>query len=103
MLQKIRWFLLLVGVSVIVILAFQNSRSVEFDLLFFSGEYPLTLLLLACSAVSFVFGSLTTGWMLRSRSKSAAQKSAAQKNPNRVNEPANETTPLIPSKTSSKS
>ena len=96
MLQKIRWFLLLVGVSLIVILAFQNSRSVEFDLLFFGGEYPLTLLLLACSAASFVFGSLTTGWMLRSRSKSAAQK-----NSNRGSSPAKESAPSTPAKTSS--
>ncbi len=69
MLQKIRWLLLLVGVSLIVIVAFQNSRSVELHVLFFSGQYPLTLLLLACSAASFVLGALTTGWMLRSRGR----------------------------------
>ena len=73
MLQKIRWFFLLVGVSLIVILAFQNSRRVELDLLFFSGEYPLTILLLGCSAASFILGALTTGWMLRNRGRAAKQ------------------------------
>lgn len=74
MLHKIRWFFLLAGITLVVIIAFQNSRSVELDLLFFQGEYPLTMLLLATSAASFVFGALTTGWMLRSRSKAAAAK-----------------------------
>ena len=69
MLQKIRWFLLLVGILVVVIIAVQNSRSVEIDLLFFRGTYPLTLLLLGTSAASFLFGALMTGWMLRSRGR----------------------------------
>jgi uncharacterized integral membrane protein len=73
MLQKIRWFLLLVGVLLIVIIALQNSRSVELELLFFRGQYPLTLLLLGCSAASFVLGALTTGWMLRNRSRSGGK------------------------------
>lgn len=75
MLQKIRWFFLLVGLSLIVILAFQNSRRVELELLFFRGEYPLTILLLGCSAASFVLGALTTGWMLRNRGRAAKQTS----------------------------
>ncbi len=79
MLQKIRWFFLLVGVSVIVILAFQNSRRVELDLLFFRGEYPLTILLLGCSAASFVLGALTTWWMFRNRGRAAKQ--ATKKSP----------------------
>lgn len=74
MLQKIRWFLLLLGVLVIVIVAFQNNRRVELDVLFFSGEYPLTLLLLATSAASFVFGGLMTAWMLRARGKAGAKR-----------------------------
>lgn len=74
MLQKIRWFLLLVGVLLIVVIALQNSRSVELELLFFRGQYPLTLLLLGCSAASFVLGALTTGWMLRNRSRSGGKQ-----------------------------
>ena len=74
MLQKIRWFLLLVGILVVVIIAVQNSRSVEIDLLFFRGQYPLTLLLLGTSAASFAFGALMTAWMLRSRSKTGTAK-----------------------------
>lgn len=74
MVQKIRWFFLLVGVLLIVIIAFQNSQSVKLNLLFFRGQYPLTLLLLGTSAASFVLGALMTGRMLRSRSKASAAK-----------------------------
>ena len=74
MLQKIRWFLLLFGIMVVVTIAFQNSGSVDVDLLIFQGAYPLTLLLLGCSAASFVLGALMTGWMFRGRNRSAAAK-----------------------------
>ena len=79
MLQKIRWFLLLTGIVLVLIVAFQNSRRVELDLLFFRGEYPLTLLLLACSAASFLFGALTTAWMLRSRRDKSGPKPVTKK------------------------
>ena len=69
MLQKIRWFLSLVSVLVVVIVAFQNQDAVPLTILFFSGEYPLTLLLLGCSGVSFVLGCLMTAWRIRSRHK----------------------------------
>jgi len=78
-LQKIRWFLLLLGILLVVILAFQNNAPVELELLFFRGTYPLTLLLLATSAASFVFGSLMTFWMLRGKKKAETGKSAAVK------------------------
>lgn len=71
MLQKIRWFLLLSGLLLVVIVAFQNQDPVDLSVLFFSGRYPLTLLLLATSAISFVLGSLMTAWKIRARGKSA--------------------------------
>lgn len=74
MLQKIRWFFLLVGILLVVTIAFQNSHTVELDLLFFRGKYPLTLLLLGTSAASFVLGALMTGWMFRSRGRSGSVK-----------------------------
>ena len=79
MLQKIRWFLLLLGILIIVVVAFQNGESVPLDLLFFRGEYPLTLLLLGTSAASFVFGSLMTFWMLRRRKETAGDAKTAVK------------------------
>ena len=82
MMKKIRWFLLLLGVLVVVIIAFQNSRTVQLEVLFFSGQYPLTLLLLGSSAASFVFGALMTGWMLRGRGrKSSANPKTAASSP----------------------
>ncbi|WDQ16922.1 LapA family protein [Rhodopirellula sp. P2] len=74
MLQKIRWFLSLLAVLVVVIVAFQNQDSVPLTILFFSGEYPLTLLLLGCSGVSFVLGCLMTAWRIRSRHKAQAAR-----------------------------
>ncbi len=74
MLQKIRWFLLIIGVLVVLTIALQNDQPVPLELLFFRRELPLTLLLLATSGASFVFGALTTVWMLRTRSKTAPAK-----------------------------
>ncbi len=67
MLQKIRWFLLITGVLVVVIIALQNQTPTPLKLLFLNSTIPLTLLLLATSASSFVFGALTTVWMLKKK------------------------------------
>ncbi|MEM9588843.1 MAG: LapA family protein [Planctomycetota bacterium] len=67
MLQKIRWFLLLLGILIVVMVCLQNRDPVSLQLLFFEGEYPLTLMLLATSAASFVFGSLMTMWVMRAK------------------------------------
>jgi len=69
MLQKIRYFLFLIAVLVLVVVAFQNQQKVDIKLLFFSRQYSLTLLLLACSAVSFLLGSVWKAWRSRKREK----------------------------------
>lgn len=69
MLQKIRYFLFLTAVLVVIVVAFQNHHEVDIDILFFNGRYPLTLLLLASSAVSFLLGSLWTAWRSRKRER----------------------------------
>ncbi len=96
MLQKIRWTLLLVGVVVILIVSFQNSEPVELDLLLFQGEYPLTLLLLATSVASFVFGALTMAWRGRSRAKTTPGKEKPEpaKDEPKTVEPAARKSPL---------
>ncbi len=82
MLQKIRYFLFLAAVLVVIVVAFQNHHDVDIDLLFFSGQYPLTLLLLACSVISFILGSVWTMWRLRKREKAKARaKADAAKTP----------------------
>ena len=97
MLQKIRWFLSLVAVLVVIIVAFQNQDAVPLTILFFSGEYPLTLLLLGFSGVSFVLGCLMTAWRLRSRHKAQiARESEAKRSLESKSKP-----PEVPAKEAS--
>ncbi|MEM6979580.1 MAG: lipopolysaccharide assembly protein LapA domain-containing protein [Planctomycetota bacterium] len=78
MLQKLRWFVILTGLCVVLVVAFQNQDEVPLKLLFFRGQYPLTLLLLATAAVSFVVGCLVTAVRLRHRQKRAEAKAKAK-------------------------
>lgn len=70
MLQKIRYFLFLLAVLVVIVVAFQNDDEVDINVLTFKGRYPLTLLLLGTSVVSFVLGSMVTAWRFRKRDRS---------------------------------
>ncbi len=74
MLQKIRWFLLITGVLVAVIIALQNQQPTPLTLLFTEVDMPLAMLLLATSAASFVLGALTTALMLKKSSAAKAQR-----------------------------
>jgi len=69
MLQKIRWFLFLFAILVVVVTAFQNHEPVDVKMLWLRGRYPLTLVLLATAAISFVAGALATFWRGRHHSK----------------------------------
>ncbi len=69
MLQKIRYFLFLLAVLAMIVVAFQNQDRVDFKILFFQGRYPLTLLLLATSGLSFVLGAVCTMWRGHRRGK----------------------------------
>lgn len=75
MMQRIRWFLLLLGIVVALVLSLYNSDVTSIKIPF-AGEWelPLSMLLLTTSAISFVFGAIMTGWMLRSRRKATAAK-----------------------------
>ena len=88
--QKIRWFLLVVGILMVVTISLQNRTPTQLNLLLFESTMPLTLLLLATSAASFIFGALTTVWMLR-RPKGGHSKSGK----------ASKTTAATPDKDSS--
>ncbi|TWT92595.1 lipopolysaccharide assembly protein LapA domain-containing protein [Neorhodopirellula pilleata] len=74
MLQKIRYFLFLVAVLVVIVVAFQNHHAVDIEILTFSGRYPLTLLLLSTSVVSFILGSIMTVWRSRKRERTKARQ-----------------------------
>lgn len=79
MMQRIRWFLLLFGIVVVLVLSLYNSEVITVQIPFAEDrELPLSMLLLATSAISFVFGAIMTGWMLRGRRKAVAAKERAK-------------------------
>ena len=71
--QKIRWLFLIIGILLILAMAFQNNELTEVRLLWLSPAFPLSVLLLVCTAIGFLLGSLVTVSMLR-RSKTAGKK-----------------------------
>lgn len=78
MLSKIRYFLFLMAVLVVIVVAFQNHHAVDIEILTFSGRYPLTLLLLSTSVVSFILGSIITVWRSRKRERTKARQQSLQ-------------------------
>lgn len=83
MIQKIRYFLFLLAVLVVIVVAFQNHHAVDIEVLTFRGQYPLTLLLLATAVISFTLGSIMTAWRSRKRARlreAQAAESQAAKN-----------------------
>lgn len=84
MLQKIRYFLFLLAVLAVIVVAFQNQDRVDVKILFFNGRYPLTLLLLATSGVSFILGAICTMWRGHRRGKGKTRvKTHAKKLPSK--------------------
>ena len=71
MMQRIRWFLLIVTIVVVVVFSFYNTENVTVKLpILEDHDLPLALLLIVTAAIGFVFGAIMTGWMLRGSSKS---------------------------------
>lgn len=87
MLQKTRYFLFLVTVLVVIVVAFQNHHAVDIEILTFRGRYPLTLLLLSTSVVSFVLGSIMTAWRSRKRERTKARQQSLKKTSSRETSP----------------
>ena len=78
MLQKIRWFFLLVAVIAVSLLLWGNSSAVTVNIPFITElQLPLSILLITTSLLSFVVGSLVTGWMLRRHHKAASKPKAS--------------------------
>ena len=93
MMQRIRWFLLLTGIVVVLVLSLWNTENVTIKIPFFEDhELPLAMLLLATAASSFVFGALMTGWMLRGFRKSpGSEKEKNDESPTSSNSGKQET------------
>ncbi len=74
--QKIRWFFLILAIAITLAAMLQNNQETEISLLWLERTMPLSILLLTSTAIGFLFGSLMTASMLRSRRK---KKEAAAK------------------------
>ncbi len=75
MMQKIRWFLLLVGIILGLAVIFQNNNDTpELKVLFWTARVSLPLLLLTTTAIGFVLGSIMTYGMLRPRKGISKEK-----------------------------
>ncbi len=69
MLRKFRWFAFLLGLLAVIVVAFQNDRRVDVDVLFFHGQMRLTLLLVGTGLVNFALGAAVAGWAIRRRGR----------------------------------
>ena len=76
--QKIRWTILLIGVVILLTAMIQNSETTTLKLFIYQTKLPVSVLLLATSAVSFLLGAITVGRML---SRSARARLAPAKSP----------------------
>ncbi len=67
--QKIRWFFLILAIAITLAAMLQNNQETEISLFWLERTIPLSILLLASTAIGFLFGSIMTASMLRSRRK----------------------------------
>ena len=78
MVQRIRWFLLLVFVATGLLFVVQNTHPVDVEFVAWTRSPPLSVLLLGSLAFGFLLGAVITRSMLRSRQKRAAAMDKAQ-------------------------
>lgn len=72
---KIRWFLIISGVLVLMVFSLANTESVPVGMPFvFQAEVPLAMLLAISALIGFMIGSLWTAWMLHRKGKVPAGK-----------------------------
>ena len=96
MMQRIRWFLLVLGIIVLLVLGLANQTSVPVKMpLIFEAELPLSMLLVATSGISFVFGALMTGWMLRGRKEKTEKAAPKPKAADSTTPDATDKNPLL--------
>ena len=72
---RIRWFLIISGVLVLMVFSLANTESVPIRMPFlFQRDAPLAMLLAISALIGFMVGALWTAWMLH-RKKDAADGS----------------------------
>jgi uncharacterized integral membrane protein len=71
---RLRWFLIISGVLVLVVFSLANTASVPVGMPFvFHADVPLAMLLALSALIGFMIGSLWTVWMLRRKSPPSAK------------------------------
>ena len=73
---RLRWFLIISGVLVLMVFSLANTESVPVGMPFvFHTDVPLAMLLAISALIGFMIGSLWTAWMLRRKpAKTPPQK-----------------------------
>lgn len=64
----------LIGVVLVVVFAVQNTESATIDFLWFSGDFPLAIVILVTAVVSALFTLSAAGFSRRRRRKRRAEK-----------------------------
>ena len=77
--QKIRWFLLILGIVAALAVALQNNAPTKVRFLWLEQMMPLTLLLLTTTTIGFLLGALLTASMLRGRKSDAKRQETTGK------------------------
>jgi uncharacterized integral membrane protein len=91
MIQKIRWFVLLLGITLVLLLSLWNSAPVTLQFPFLADrQLPLSVLIFTTFAIGFLFGALMTGWMLHRRKKQASKTGSSAASPSEETSPSTE-------------
>ena len=78
---RIRWFLIISGILVLMIFSLANTESVPVGMPFvFQADVPLAMLLAISALIGFMIGALWTAWMLRHRKTASGKKAAPPQN-----------------------
>lgn len=64
----------LIGVVLVVVFAVQNTESATIDFLWFSGDFPLAIVILVTAVVAALFTLSAAGFSRRRRRKRRAEK-----------------------------
>jgi len=84
---RLRWFLIISGVVVLMVFSLANTESVPVGMPFvFHTDVPLAMLLAISALIGFMIGSLWTAWMLRRKpakpdTKKPASPAPAEREP----------------------
>ena len=62
------------GIALIVLFAVQNTESTSIDFLWFTGDFPLSLVILVTALVSVLFATTSGAFYRRRRRKRRAEK-----------------------------